>query len=60
MKSDLELQLEASLTFVRLRKTVEDLTASLSAVIAENDLLRAERDFLELKLQRLASPRVVA
>jgi regulator of replication initiation timing len=60
MKTDLELQLEASLLYVQMRKRVETLTAQLALMLDENEHLRAENRVLELKLQRLVRPRVVA
>ena len=60
MKSDMELLLEASLEFVRMRKALEEVTAALAATIHENDLLREQLKLAELKLQRIARPRIVA
>jgi regulator of replication initiation timing len=54
MKTELEIQLEASILYCKMRSKVEELTARLAEMVNENDLLRAERDLLELKLQRLA------
>jgi hypothetical protein len=51
--SELERLLEASIEYARMRKM-------LAEVVRENDILREELKIAELKLQRLARPRVVA
>lgn len=58
--TDLIPQLQASLLYVKMRQKVEDLTTCLAEAVHENDLLRAERDLLELKLARMVRPRMVS
>jgi regulator of replication initiation timing len=55
--SQLERDLQISIEYVRMRKSVEALTEKLAQVIHENDLLRQENRVLELKLQRIAQPK---
>ena len=50
---ELERLLEASIEYTRMRKM-------LAEVVRENDELREELRLAELKLQRIARPRIVA
>jgi hypothetical protein len=50
--NELERLLEASIEYARMRKM-------LAEVVKENDILREELKLAELKLQRLARPRIV-
>ena len=51
--NELERLLEASIEYTRMRKM-------LAEVVRENDELREELRLAELKLQRIAKPRIVA
>jgi hypothetical protein len=58
--SQLERELQMSIDFVLMRKTVTELARALAEAMHENDVLREELKLAELKLQRMVKPRIVA
>lgn len=58
--SELEHQLQASIDFVLMRKTVTELARALAEAMHENDILREELKLAELKLQKIARLRMVS